>query len=297
MITIDDLKTAGIAEEKATQILTDLGDVAKKFTPENVAKKAYDEVDLALLTAYKIPKLPTEMTSEYAKRIPIEVAKVQVEEKTKELNEQLKGVREELKNHPGDPKLKSQIEELLKEKENLPNQKNEWIKEWKEKAEKNESELNTFKRESELKKWIPTTFKKELDQEFIDFKVNAALKEAMAKYTKTEKDSSGNFYLIDPVNIDKVLAKEFFESKLDVLLDKGNQQQGGGANTQQRQNQNGELILDASLSDGEKIIKIKEFLGTIKKLTPMERETWEPALNELLKANSLEKYMTQKEKK
>jgi hypothetical protein len=296
MITIDDLKTAGIAEDKATQILTDLGDVAKKFTPENVAKKAYDEVDLALLTTYKIPKLPTEMTSEYAKRIPIEVAKQQVEEKTKELNDQLKGVREELKNHPGDPKLKAEIETLLKEKENLPNLKNDWIKEYKEKAEKYENELNSFKRESELKKYIPANFKKELDQEFIDYKVNAALQEVMLKYTKTEKDSSGNFYLIDPVNIDKVLAKDFFESKLDSLLDKGNTQNGGGANKQTHQNNNGELILDAALSDGEKLIKIKEFLGTVKKLNPIERETWEPALNTILKANGLEKYMTQKEK-
>jgi len=295
MITIDDLKTAGIADDKAQQILTDLGDFAKKLTPENVAKKAFDQVDLAILNMTKIPKGDNEMTTDYLKRATKDMADKQITEKTTELNQKIIDAEEKLKNHKGDETLKEEIRLLKEEKSKLPDLKNEWVKEWKEKAEAYEKQIETIQKTNELKGVMPVKFKSELDKEFIDFKINQVLDKTIKTYTQTETDSKGNLWLVDPVKIDKVLAKEYFDKELGSIVDKGVVQPGGGGgNGQQQQQQMSELKIDATMSSGEKINKITEYIITQKGIDKLD-PTWDKIFNEELKTQGLEQFMTVKD--
>lgn len=291
MLTTDDLKALGVSEDNIPQIIELLGDAAKKITPENVGKKMLDQVDLALLSTFKIPKKDGEMTSDYAKRITSEHGDKLVAEKTADLNTKIADVQKKLDNHKGDESLKEEIRLLKEEKDKLPDLKNQWIKEHKDAAEKAKADLNTFKRETELRKTIPKL--KEGDAEFIEFKVSQTLGKT-SRFDKIETDSEGKTYFIDSEKVDKVLADDFWSENLGSLVDKGKVQDGGGGGKTTLKTDAGELKLTAE-KEGEKINEAKTFLITQEGLDILSPK-FTTRMNDIFKANDLENLMTVKEK-
>lgn len=296
MITIDDLKTAGIAEDKATQIITDLGDAVKKFTPENVGKKAFDEVDMSVLMLTKIQKDNNEKTTDYVKRALNEYSISQSEEKSKELTAKISDLEEKLKNHKGDETLKAEIHALKEEKAKLPDLKNQWVKEWKDKFDETNTKLEKLEKISVLKSVLPDKIKSDLSKDYVDFKINNALENALKNFDKFETSTDGTLFLIDSVNVDKVVAKEFFKENLKDIIDAGTNATGGGASGGNGANKSNTLQFEPDASPGQKVTKIREFLATQKGIDSMNPK-FEEEFNTLLKENGLKDLMTIKEEK
>lgn len=286
MITIDDLKTAGVEEAKATHALELLGDAVKKLIPDRDLNKILGEIDGTILMLTKVPKLSdgTERTIDYAKRAPSEWLKNEVSVRTTEINNQLASLKEELKNHKGDETLKEKIKLLEEEKAKFPDLVNEKVKEFKTKAEKAEADLDGFKKDSVLKSSIPVKFKSELPKKYVDFEIQQALTEAKTKFTKQETGSDSKLYLINEVTYDKVEANAWFSERLKDIVDTGHTQTGGGAG-ESKPNLNGELVLPKDMPKGEKYAKIEEYLikNGISKLDPM----WDGKFKELAVKNEL----------
>jgi hypothetical protein len=286
MINKEDLQKLGVSEDKQDQVLELLGDAAKKLSSENEAKTAYDNVDRAILTLTGVSKSTNQTTTDYLKSaVTGDYLNNKISEKTDSLNGEITQLKEQLKNHKGDETLKQKIKELEDEKAKLPDLKNEWIKEWKDKATSYEQEISSMKRNQQLKELIPTNFRSDLDDDFLNFKIDQALKEA-ERFGKIEKGNDGKVYLLDEVNVDKVVGKEWFESKFDQYLDKGNNQAGGGAGQQQRQNNNGsgstQLEFKEGMSKGEKVNVIRTHLITQEGLSEFGDPKYQERLNQLM---------------
>jgi hypothetical protein len=282
MITIDDLKTIGLEEEKAKQALELLGDAAKKFTPENVGKKAFDEVDLAMLTLTKVPKNDNEKTTDYVKRANQAWLEGQITERTAQINEEITGLKEQLKNHKGDETLKARITALEEEKAKFPDVINEKTKEWKLKYEQTEKTFNDFKYEATLKSSMPAKFK-DLPSKFIEYEKSQAITEAKQKFGKTETGSDGQLYLINETTYEKVKASDWFSERLKDIIDTGHTQAGGGSGD--GQSTGGELILPPEMPKAEKIQKIEAYIvqSGISKIDPR----FAPKFKELMIKNKL----------
>jgi hypothetical protein len=285
MITKDDLLTAGIAEDKATEVLTILGENARLFTPENVGKKAFDEVDLSVLNLTKIPKNGNEKTTDYLKRAQSEFLNKSIEERTNELNGKIKEAEEKLKNHKGDETLKAELQALKDEKNKLPDLKNEWIKEYKEKAEKIENDFNSFKKQVELRNEIKFKFKNEIPSYLLDIAIDKALEKAVTGYDKFEKGSDG-LYLVDSVKVDKIKASSFFETELKDIIDNGQRQTGGGAGGGQQGVTKSKYAIDLNLKPGEKVNLIKKNLIEVEGLDPLHKD-WDKRFKEEFDANNI----------
>jgi hypothetical protein len=285
VITIDDLKASGLDEEKGKQVLDLLGDAGKRFTPENVGKKAFDEVDLSVLTLTKVPKLDGEKTTEYVKRAHSESIKVAIAERTKELNDEIAEVKTKLAAKPGDEKLIKELNDLKEEKAKFPDLINGKVKEWKDKAESAEKELTEHKTTSQLKTALPAKFKSELPKKFIDYEVAEALKEARAKFGKMETGSDGILYLINETTYEKVKATDWFAAQLKDIVDGGNTQTGGGAGGGSGTGGTGELILPKDMPKSEKVAKIEAHIiqKGITKLDPK----WDAEYKALMIKNEL----------
>jgi predicted CopG family antitoxin len=285
MITKDDLTALGLAEDKATQALDLLGDAGKKLTPENVGKKAFDEVDLSVLTLTKMPKLDGEKTTDYLKRAHSEALKLEITNRTTEINKEVSDLKEKLKAKPGDEKLIQELDALKKEKDSFPDLINGKVKEWKDKAELAEKSLNDYKHESTLKSALPGKFKEELPKKFIEYEVNEALKEAKIKFDKLETGSDGVLYLINSQTYEKVKADDWFTAKLKEIIDAEHTQAGGGADTDKSYNKGGEFILPKEMSKSEKIQKIEEHIikSGISKLDPR----WDAKFKEIAIKNEV----------
>lgn len=292
MLTIDDLKTVGVAEESIPQIMELLGDASKKLFSENIAKKAFDDVDRAVLTITGKVKGSDQKTTDYLKVAIEDVIAAKITESTTDLNTKIQEAEDKLKNHKGDESLKEEIRLLKEEKEKLPDLKADWIKPHKEEAEKYKSELEGFKRETQLRASIPKLL--DGDAEFIEFKVKQALKDTEV-YDRIETGSDGKVYLINSKDADKVPASDHFTEKLGALVDSGQQQKGAGAGKQQQQRQSGNTLKLEGETDGAKINEIKTHLTTQEGLDILDSK-YTTRMNELFKENGLENYMTAKEK-
>jgi hypothetical protein len=285
VITIDDLKASGLDEEKGKQVLDLLGDAGKKFTPENVGKKAFDEVDLSVLTLTKVPKLDNEKSTEYLKRAHSVSLEAAITEKTKALNDEIADVKLKLAAKPGDEKLMKELSDLKEEKAKFPDLINGKVKEWKDKAENAERELNDHKTTSQLKTALPAKFKADLPKKFIDYEVEGALKEARAKFGKMETGSDGILYLINETTYEKVKATDWFAAQLKDIVDGGTVQTGGGASGGAGTGGASELVLPKDMPKGEKILKIEAHLiqKGITKLDPK----WDAEYKALMIKNEL----------
>jgi len=302
MINIDDIKKAGIADdEKAQNILTVLGDLSKSLTFENVARKAFDEVDQAVLMHTKIKKNDNEKTTDYLKRAHSEWLNQSVSEKTHDLNKQIKEAEEKYKNHKGDETLKAELDQLKKERDELPNLRNQWVKAEKDRADKAEAEITKIKTEQVIRGSLPAKFKAEYekDKSYIDFKVQSAMEKAQKKFDKFETDSNGVVYGIDSVHTEKLQLSEFFKTELVDIIDTGVSQNGGGAGKQTGGGSAGassEISFGQSDTDEVKVDKIKAYLIQ-KGIMPFDK-TWDTEWNSELKKAGLEKFMKkEKEKK
>jgi hypothetical protein len=276
MITTDDLKTLGVAEDKAAQVIEALGDVSQKLTSETIVekrvKKAFDDMDLETLSLTKVPKKDGEMATEYRKRAVNEFASKQIDSKANELNAKIADLETRSKENGGNESLKKELEKL---KDERTKREAEYMtsfeaktKEVNDKYENLQKEYDGFKKISTLKTSIPTGIKKEYSHEYVQFVIDKAIQKALTIYPKVDNDKDGNVILGNPEKFESIKANDFFKTELkDILEEQRNMSGGGGSGTgEQKQS---ELIIDESLTSVEKESKMKDYLIQVKGLSPV----------------------------
>ncbi len=221
-----------------------------------------------------------------------------IDEKTTELNGKITDLEEKLEAKPGDENLKKELSELKAEKAKFPDLIQEKIKEKEDELIKVKSDYERDKKMWNLLKSIPTKLKVDLDPDYKNFKISQALEKAMKDFDVIEINSDGKILLKNSKNYEQKSADEFFKTELDLIIDKGTQQTGGGAGNQPpggNGGKNGELKLNDDMSPNEKVTKIREHIASkgIASYDPKYTEE----INKLFKENNLEEFMTIKENK
>lgn len=294
MITQDNLKKIGLDEEKSKQVIDILGDASSKLYHEDGYKKAKDEDDLSFLTVTKIAKKDDERSSDYHKRAVQEYANSLVMAKESELTSQITDLNEKLKAKPGDEKLVKELHELKEEKKKFQEIVDAKVKEKEDELIRVKSEYDNEKKGWALSSSVPTNLIGEAD--YISFKRKQALEKAMKEYDVVEEEN-GETVLKNSRTYSKMLAKDFFSKELEPIIDKGNNQGGGGAGKGiVPPKNNGELKLDENMSEHEKVVAIREYLTT-QKAIPIYDSRYTQEMNKIFKENKLDHLMTEKELK
>lgn len=296
MITSENLEKAGLDKEKSGQVIELLGDIASKLYPEDGYAKAMGDIDRAILTHWNVPKNNDEKTSDYFKRVSSLKETEKLQAKEAELKKEIEDLTKKLDAKPGDEVLKKELQDAKAEIAKIPDLIDAQTKEWKDKYEKSESELDIFKKKSSLIPFIPK-FKSDLDDEFVSYKKNKIINEILEKFEiQTAEDNSLIIY--DPSTHKRTPVKDYFDSKFDNMIDKGVNQNGGGAGTGSGGNGSGsvsELKMEADWSDGKKITSIREHLAG--KGVDITDKDYSAQFNKLALENKLEKYSIPEEKK
>lgn len=299
MITKDDLKKFDLDDEKSGQVMELLGTAAEKLYAENGYKKAKDEVDREILMLTKIAKKDDEKSSDYMKRATKEYSDKLIEDAKTDLNEQITGLEQKLKEKPGDEKLKQEIEDLKTEKAKIPELIAAKVKEVQDKLTQTESDYAKDKKVWNLKSAISGfKFKDDLDPEYREFKINAEINKALQDFDVFEETKDG-LMMKNSTSYEQKLAKDYFATAYESIIDTGVNQLGGGAGTGNKPPKkptNGELKFEDDENDNSKISKIRTYLATTKNLDPLSNE-FDKEFNTLLKEHKLDQYMTIVEKK
>jgi len=264
---LEKLKELGISEELAPKVIDLHNGVVteKESIADKRVKKAFDDVDLAILTNTKVAKVDNEKTTEYAKRAYDTLFETQ---KT-DLDSKIQELQDKLDNHGGDETLKQEIATLKQEKADFQKIKDDAVNEVKTKYDELNGEYTSFKRTSQVKSSLPNNFKKDLDSEFKSYKVKLSIEKALKEYDQVE-EKDGKLYLVNSEKFEKKDASEFFKEDLKTLLDEGNSQEGGGAGNKGKETPS-ELKLSEEMPKGEKIQKIKDFI-VAKGISPISNE-------------------------
>ncbi|MFA6335883.1 MAG: hypothetical protein WCX48_10120 [Bacteroidales bacterium] len=290
MLTIEDLKSAGITDEvKAKQIIDDLGDTSKAFVPVKELKKVHDDHDREYLLLTGIQKDANETSVSYRKRALESHIDKQMTDKKTEYEGKVTELEEKLKAKPGDEKLIKELNELKAFKENLPKQKDEWIKAEKDRADKAESELQKTEKVYKLSAFIPTAFKPEIasDSSYINFKREEVINSTLAKFDKIETREDGKTYLVDStLNNQTEEASSYFNVQFKSLLPEKNEQLGGGSGQSKTASQTGKFIVDKTKSKEQQLIDIEKNIQQTHGITKVSAE-WDTLYNQSLIDNEL----------
>lgn len=179
--------------QKITELYTVESNLLKNEANERVAK-VYNTIDSAILETFGVEK-QGEKTVDYIKNAFSQKVKEFQKPVKDSGNEELEKLRAE----------KTKFSEILANKE----------KEWSEKHNKLESELNFTKTENQIINFVPKKFKypDKLVQPFI----KEAISEAVSKHKVISVD--GETYLENAENFSRVKASEFFTSKLSEYIE------------------------------------------------------------------------------
>jgi len=278
MIEQKDIIEIGIPEENATKMMELLGEQASKLSTESRASarvnKAYGDMDMALLSTTKIPKLPDEMTTDYYKRVDglrieaeREAVRTELKSTVDDLNSQINILKESAKGK-SDEGTKQLIKDLELERDGYKEKAGKVDDLLKAKEDELKGEMSTikndfdsYKKTTELKSSMPNKFKEDLGKDYIDFKMSKAIETANAKYDTIEKNAEGETVLKDSkLDHASIKASEFFAEALKDIIDGGVIQPGGGSGNGTPPAQK-ELIIDEKLSNGEKVHAINEYLA------------------------------------
>ncbi|MCK9282393.1 MAG: hypothetical protein M0P71_17395 [Melioribacteraceae bacterium] len=291
MLTIEDLKSAGITDEvKAKQIIDDLGDTSKAFVPVKELKKVHDDHDREYLILTGVQKDANETSVSYRKRaLEVHIDK-QITDKKLEYEGKVTELEEKLKAKPGDEKLIKELNELKSFKENLPKQKDEWIKAEKDRADKAESQLQKTEKVYKLSAFMPTAFKPEIasDSNYINFKREEVINSTLAKFDKIETREDGKTYLIDStLNNATEEANSYFNVQFKSMLPEKNEQTGGGSGQNRSTSQSGgKFIVDKATSKEQQLIDIEKHIQQTYGITKISSE-WDSLYDQCLIDNEL----------
>lgn len=297
MINKEHLTKAGLDTEKAGQVIELLGTaVAEKLYSEDGYAKAMADIDRAILTHFEVAKNSDEKTTDYFKRAAGEKAAADLEARETELTGEITDLKEKLKAKPGDEKLIKELDDLKAEKAKIPDLIDEKTKEWKDKFETANSELETFKKRTEIEKHMPK-FKEDVDPEFLEYKKNAVINKILEN--KELQTDDGKILVFDPTNYDRPEIKEYLAKELDSVAFKSVSQPGGGAGKEIPGAGGGKGSSDITFEDGatnlDKYNTLKDHLATQDGLSKLDKE-YIPKLNELCKEYELTEYVDEKVK-